>query len=216
MEHESPRPVILVERERRANPVSVLLRLLGLLALVLLVALLALLLVLASNLAGVGSVADSLGGRARGALDSAAAGLERAAQNVGDRFDPAHPPRGLMTQDTEFAELTRVPAGGTLGSTVTRALMLVEVRSRPAAANPDAAEYAVLQSALITPRETRVFGLTVRRSEDRATHYLYKGESLRVGDAYYRVNWVSATSNEIAVVRYRTPNPAAPLKVQVD
>jgi hypothetical protein len=200
----------------RADPFGIALRLLGLLALLMLIALLALMLVLASNIAGMGSVGDNLTGRARGYIDSAAELLQRAARDVGDRFDPSHPPRNPMAHDTEFVALTRVPVGGVIGRTATRSVTLVEVRQQPTPPGPDAAEYAVLESALLTSRATSILGVSVLRNDERATHFVYKGESFRLGAAYYRVNWVSVGSNEVAVAQYRALDPNAALKFQTD
>ncbi len=95
-------------------------------------------------------------------------------------------------------------------------MTLVDIRSRSDAVSPNEADFAVVESALITPRETRVLGLPVFRDDGRRLHYLYKGESFRLGDAYYKVNWVSAEPPELAVAQYRSPDPAVPLKVDLD
>jgi hypothetical protein len=212
----SSRPVIVIERDRGVGPFGILLRLFAALALLLLIALLAVLVLLASSLAGVGQVGDNLGGRAQGALGSLSSALTRAQQTVTDRFDPSHPPREVLPYDTEFVDFAREPVGSVVGQTETQALSLVDVRPRSAAANANEAEYAVLESALLGPRETRILGLTVFRDEGRQIFYVYKGESFRLGDAYYKVNWVSETPPEIALGRYRAPYPETALKFQLD
>jgi len=208
--------VILLETTRGRDPLGVLLRILGALALLLAVALLALLVLFAANFAGVGRAGEDFSNRARGAIESTSAVVQRTVQGVTDRFDPAHPPRDTLAYDAEFAELLLVPSGGVIAEGPAHALILVDGRLRPDAATPNEADLAIVESRLITPRETVVLGITVRRDEERSTHYLYKGESFRVGGVYYKVNWVSASPPEIAVARYRAPNPGVPLKFELD
>lgn len=79
---------------------------------------------------------------------------------------------------------------------------------------PDSAVYAVLHSALREPRETKVLGVTIRSTRDEQDHVLYKGETLRIGRRLYKVNWVSAERQQIALVAYRDQDRVtAPLEV---
>lgn len=213
---ESLRPVIVIERNRGAGALGIVLRVLGALALLLLVALLGVVLLFASSFGGVGRVGDDLGSRARSAASSASDAAQRTGQSVADRFDAAHPPRGGISYDIEFAEFTRVSMGSSFGRSNTHVLTLVDVRTRPDAVSANDAEYAVVESALVAPREPRILGVTVFSDVDRQTQYLYKGESFRLGEAYYKVNWVSVAPPEIAVVRYRAPDPGLPLKFELD
>jgi len=213
---EPLRPVIVLEANRAPNPLAVLARVLGVIALLLLVALLALLVVLTTNLLAIGRVGDDFGSRARSAVDSAGATLQRSAQRVTDRFDPAHLPREPLVYDAEFSELAMTAAGGDIAQGASHALRLVEIRSRSDTPDPNETDFAVVESRLVAPRETRVLGVTVLRDEDRGAHYLYKAESFRVGDAYYKVNWIGAAPPEIAVARYRHAEPNVPLKIALD
>lgn len=208
-------PVVIVERPTpRRDPLDRALRLLMGIALLLGVALLGTLLlltVLVANQAGV------LGRQLGGGLESAATVLGRAIQSTADRLDPAHPPRDPLVQDTEFSELRRVSAGQELGRAGGYVLTLTAIRKRAGASTADEAQYAVILRRLETPREQRVLGITVRQDWDEAEYVLYKGESFRLGRAYYKVNWLSVEQQDLAIGRYRTPDTVtAPLKIELD
>jgi len=211
-----PQPVILLETKRSPNLLGLLIRLLGAAVLLLLVTLLTILVVIITNLAGIGRVGDDLGGRARNAVDSAGATLQRSAQRVTDRFDPAHLPREPLAYDAEFSQLATTTVGSDIVQGSSHVLTLVEIRSRSDTSDPNETNFAVVESRLVTPRETTVLGVTVLRDEERRTDYLYKAESFRVGDAYYKVNWIAAAPPEIAVARYRYADSNVALKIALD
>jgi hypothetical protein len=134
-------------------------------------------------------------------------------QELTDLVDPAHPPRQPLSHDVEFGAWTRVSVGGVVAASEKHQLTLAEVRRRADAAG-DYASYAVVRQRLDTPRVTRIFDIPIRVDTGEVSHVIYKGESFRVGDAIYKVNWVSQDPAEIAVAQYRQPrNAPATLKI---
>jgi hypothetical protein len=170
------------------------------------------------GLVGVGGRAtQGVGERIGGALERGAGAVTGAVQAARDVADPAHPPREPLAQDSELDELIRLDAGATVDGSAERVVTFAEVRRRDNPENPDAAVYAVLRSALRTPRETRVLGMVVRTTRDEQEHYLYKGESFRLGRRLFKVNWVSLERRQMAIGAYRDPDRVtAPLKIALD
>ena len=71
----------------------------------------------------------------------------------------------------------------------------------------------MIHAELRKPRETRLLGQVVRSDSDPHDYVLYKGETWRISNALYRVNWVSQDENAIAGATYRNPDSvSAPLK----
>jgi hypothetical protein len=125
------------------------------------------------------------------ALERGVSAAASAAQRVTDTFDPAHPPRQVLVQDSEIDELLRLSVGAEAPGSTTRTLTVAPIQRQVAPAGQDAAIYAVLHGELRTPAETKVLGMTVRSTRDPQDYYLYKGETIRIGQKLYRVNWVS-------------------------
>jgi hypothetical protein len=159
------------------------------------------------------AIGESIGN----ALERGASAATSAAQRVTDQFDPAHPPRTALTQDSEIDELLRLNVGADVPGSATRSLSVASIQRRAEPNGQDAAIYAVLHGELRTPQETKVLGLTVRTTRDPQDFYLYKGETVRIGQKLYKVNWVSMERQQVALVVYREQDRvAAPLKAQID
>ena len=194
---------VLSPQPPRRDLLDIALRLLAGLAMLFLVALLAVLLTVVGGLTGGGSpLGGALGDVGRVAA-RAGADAERLTRGVVDNLDPAHPPRGALSQDAEFDELRIVPPGHALGTTREYVLSVAEIRKREGTTSFAEAQCVVVHRQLQTPRETRILGQVVHVDRGEADYYLYKGESFRLGCAYYKVNWVSVERQEVAIARYR-------------
>jgi hypothetical protein len=123
---------------------------------------------------------------------------------VRDAFDPTHPPRDALRQDTEFDALRIIGVGEALEGSDQSRLELVRITKRADARDPTAAQYAVLRRALVTPQPRRVVGVPLGEDRGEQEHYLYQGQSFRLGSHYYKVNWVSVDRQQVAVARYRS------------
>ncbi|HEY7060508.1 MAG TPA: hypothetical protein VII06_03445 [Chloroflexota bacterium] len=141
-------------------------------------------------------------------LDSAVgrAGQVAAAsgQAVRDAFDPSHPPREALRQDTEFDALLVVGLGEALGATNDSRIELARLAKRDDATSPATAQYAVARRELLTPQPRRVLGLPIGEDRGEREHVLYQGQSFRLGTHYYKVNWVSLDRQQVAIARYRS------------
>jgi hypothetical protein len=124
-------------------------------------------------------------------------------RDLTDRLDPAHPPRQPLKQDVEFNAWTRVPVGAAVATSASNQLTLVEVRRRGGDASGELTHYAVVRQRVGTPQVTTILGIPIRLGNGDTTHVLYKGESFQLGEAYYKVNWVSVDPAEVAVAEYR-------------
>lgn len=159
-----------------------------------------------------GQVAGGLGSRLSGAADTTGQAVGRVQQALQDATDPQHPPVGL-TYDTEFASLQVTRIGEPLPGGQDYALTLANITRRPNAGSPDVAQYATVHAELRHPRETRLLGQLIRTDADPHDHAVYKGESFRIGQTVYRVNWVSDADHAMAITAYRSPDTiSAPLK----
>ncbi len=150
-----------------------------------------------------GNVTSGVGARVSSALEQGAAAATAIGQRAADTFDPAHPPRATLSQDVEIDELLRVSAGGDVAGSTTRTITVSAIQRRADAANADAALYATLHSELRQPNDTKVLGVTVRSTKEPRDDYVYKGETVRIGTKLYKVNWISAERQQIALVAYR-------------
>ena len=163
-----------------------------------------------------GRLAGGLGGGMTDAAGQAQRAAAEVAQSVRDATDPTHPPSGL-TYDNEFSTLQTFRVGDTLPGGRDYRLSVSAIRRRDGADSSDTALYAVLHAELRQPRETRLLGQLIRSDADPHDHYVYKGESLRIGQMLYRVNWVSQEDGGLALASYRRPDQvSAPLKVQYE
>jgi hypothetical protein len=96
-------------------------------------------------------------------------------------------------------------------------LTLQTIRRREGSDSPETALYAVVHAELRQPRETRILGQLVRADRDAHDHVVYKGESFRIGQTLYRVNWISQEEGSLAAGAYRRPDTVtAPLKFEYD
>lgn len=155
-----------------------------------------------------GGVSTSVSGAAAQA-SRAVGGAQQALQNL---TDPNHPPTGL-SYDTEFSSLDVWHVGDGLPGGTQYVLTVRSIERRSGADSPDTALYAVIHAELRQPRETRLLGQLLRSDSDPHDHVLYKGQSFRVGQAMYRVNWVSQDERALAAGRYRAPDTVgAPLQ----
>lgn len=159
----------------------------------------------------------ALGEQIGGAFERGAGVVGAAGQRVADAFDPAHPPRQALSQDAEIDELLRVAVGGPVSGSSTRTVTLASIQRQAAPTGPDSAVYAVLHSELREPQETKVLGVTIRTSREPQDAYLYKGETVRIGQRLYKVNWVSVERQQLALIAYREQDRVtAPLKAEID
>jgi hypothetical protein len=148
-----------------------------------------------------GGVGQRLGGAAAEA-SRAVSGAQQALQNV---TDPNRPPTGL-TYDTEFSSFNVVHVGEHFAGGNEYQLSLQSIRRRDGAESPESAQYASIRAELRQPRETRLLGQLIRTDSDAHDHVVYKGETFRIGGAFYRVNWISDAERAIAVATYRSPD----------
>lgn len=212
------RPVIVSPAPAPRGPLDAASRLVGLLVkLALLLILLAILWAIVS-VVGVGLRAPTTVGEQVGAALERGAGVAAAiGQRVADTFDPAHPPRSALAQDVEIDELLRLNVGAEVPGAATRTVTVQSIERRADAESPDAAVYAVLHSELKVPEETKVLGVTVRSSREPRDHYLYKGETIRIGKRLYKANWISIERQQVALVAYRDQDRVtAKLKAEID
>ncbi|MFN8635625.1 MAG: hypothetical protein U0893_17395 [Chloroflexota bacterium] len=218
---EPPAPaerVIVSRRAAAPSPLDSLSRGIGLLLkLTLLLILLAILWGVVS-LIGAGIRAPAaIGDQIGGALERGAGLIGAAGQHVADAFDPSHPPRQALAQDVEIDQLLRVDVGSQVVGSATREITLASVQRRADPSGPDGAVYAVLHAELREPQETKVLGVTVRSTRDPKDVYLYRGETIRIGRALYKVNWVSVERQQLALVAYRDQDRVtASLKAELD
>ena len=158
-----------------------------------------------------------------GQVAGAGGQVQRAAQSVADAgrqllesTDPARPPTGL-TYDTEFASLSVVHVGASLGDAQQYVVTLTGIQRRAGSDSPDTALYATVHAELRQPRETKLLGQVIRSDRDPHDYVLYKGEAFRLGPTVYRVNWVSDQDQAIAIAAYRHPDAVTqPLKFSLD
>lgn len=206
-----------VVRPRR-DPLNVASGLVGLALKLTWLAILLALLVGLLGLIGVGGrPAATVGDRVGAAFQQGVNALGAAAQQARDAFDPTHPPRTALAQDTEIDELLRVGVGQELAGAGTRTVTLVSVQRREGADGPDTAVYATLKSELRVPDETKVLGVTLRSTRDPREHHLYRGETFRIGTRLYKVNWVSIERQQAAIAAYRDQDRVtAPAKFAID
>ena len=206
-----------VVRPRR-DPLGIASGLVGLALKLTWLAILLALLVGLLGLIGVGgrptaTVGDTVGA----AFQQGVNALGAAAQQARDAFDPAHPPRGVLALDTEIDELARVGVGQEIAGSATRTVTLTSIQRREGADSPDTAVYATLTSELRVPDETKVLGVTLRSTRDPREHHLYRGETFRIGNKLYKVNWVSVERQQAAIVAYRDQDRVtAPTKFVIE
>ncbi|MCC7367496.1 MAG: hypothetical protein IT306_03680 [Chloroflexi bacterium] len=216
--HDAARPIIFQPAPRPRSALDTVSRGIGLLLRLTMLLILGAVLWGVVSFVGAGMRAPAAIGEGIGnAIERGAGVAAAAAQRVTDTFDPAHPPRQALAQDAEIDELLRLNIGGEIQGSTTRSITLASIQRRAEPTGQDSAIYAVLHSELRQPQETKVLGVTVRSTRDPQDHYLYKGETVRIGARLYKVNWVSMERQQLALVAYREQDRvAAPLKAQVD
>ena len=156
------------------------------------------------------SASGQLAQRLSGALQRTGQGFATAGQTVADAFNPTHPPRYAISQDTELAALSTMRIGETVGVSRDYDFALAGIRRREdASGNPDVAQYGILQRRYKTPRETKILGVTVRVDRGEQQYVLDRGETFRIGGTLYKVNWISASEQQMAVAVYRNPDQFA-------
>ncbi|MBV9119628.1 MAG: hypothetical protein JOZ39_02890 [Chloroflexi bacterium] len=156
------------------------------------------------------TVSGSLDQRLSGAFQRTGQSLTAAGQAVSDVFNPTHPPRYAISQDTEFASLRTISIGDALGQSDEFTYTLMDIRRREdASGNPDFAQYAVIQRQYRVPRETKLLGITVHVDRGEQQYILDRGETFRLGDELNKVNWISAAERRLAVASYRHPDEFA-------
>lgn len=151
--------------------------------------------------------AGQLGQRLGGAWQQTGHGVAAAGQAVADAFNPTHPPRYSISQDTELASLTTLQVDSSIGDSRDYQFTLGAIRRRDdGSSNPDFAQYAQLNRQYKVPRETKILGLTIRVDRGEQQFILDRGVSFRIGAKLYKVNWISATDQQIALGVYRNPD----------
>jgi hypothetical protein len=218
VDRDGPAPIVVTQVPRPAGVLDLLSRGIGALIklTVLLILLAGLWAIVTTVNAGIRAPA-AIGEQIGGAIERGANAAGAVGQRVADTFDPAHPPRQALPQDVEIDELLRVNVGGQVAGSNTRELTVASIQRRADPSGPDGAVYAVLHGELRTPKETTVFGVSVRSTRDPQDYYLYKGETIRIGQKLYKMNWVSLERQQIALISYREQDRVtAPLKAEID
>jgi hypothetical protein len=203
---------------RTRDPLGTASRVAGLLVKLTLLAILVAILVAGLSLLGVGGrTTAGLGEQIGAAIERSSGAVGNVAQTIRDATDPAHPPRGPITYDTEFAELATYRVGAEIPGAAERTIIVSRLERRTDAPAPDTAAYAVIHTELRSPRETRVLGILVRSDREPRDLFLYKGESIRVGRKLYKVNWLSLEQQQIGLAAYRQPDQVTgALKLETD
>lgn len=156
------------------------------------------------------SSAGQLSQRLSGAWLQTQQGFASVGQVLIDAFNPTHPPRYPISQDTEFSSLSTVRVGDNLGDSGQYQFRLAAIRRRDAASGkPDFAQYALLQRQYKVPRETKVFGFTVYVDRGEQQYVLDRGVTFRIGKMLYKVNWISGADQQLAAATYRNPDQFA-------
>jgi hypothetical protein len=181
---------------------------LGVVALALMLATLLVLLAVVDRLGAAPRALADFGSQASAASAGAARVVGQTAQSARDALDPTHPPRGQLQLDAELEELRVVGVGAAVADNPERQLTLSRVEKRVGADSPETAQYAVVADRLRTPRETRVLGIVVSRSDDAKEHVLYRAQLFRVGQTLYKVNWVAFEGQRVAIGRLRSAEGA--------
>lgn len=204
--------------ERRRDWLALTSRTVGLLVKLTFLAILLVVLIGLLDVVGVGGrTTTGVGESLSAAFAGGTRAVAGAVQSVRDLGDPAHPPRGPLTQDTELDELMRLDVGSQVLGSADRTVIVTSVGRREDADSPDASIFAVVHTELRQPREVRIFGVVVRTDTEPRDHYLYKGETFRVGRRLYKVNWVSLDRQQVAIGAYREPDRVtAPRKLEAD
>ena len=165
------------------------------------------------------SATSALGGVTGGldrSLETARSAVAAASQGLADLTDPTHPPREGVVQDTEFDSLRKVRIGETIGEAGGYRFSLKETRLREASSPAEYRQYAVIHRELITPKSRSVLGVPVGTDREEADFYLDRGELFQIGATLYKVNWVSASQQQVALVTLRYPDQAAgPIEFRV-
>jgi hypothetical protein len=163
-------------------------------------------------LVGVASLAGGpwqpMSDRLGAAVSRAGAVALGAGQTAADLLDPRHPPREALPLDAEFDVLTVVSVGAPVGATGVSRVELASIVKRADAASDATAQYAVVRRTLVEPQARRVVGVPVGTDRGEHEHYLYRGQSFRLGPHYYKVNWVSLDRQQVAIARYRSADGA--------
>lgn len=152
------------------------------------------------------SATGGIGGRVSGALSGTGQALSAAKQTIGDLFNPTHPPRYAISQDTELSSLMTIGPGQDVGQSRQYVFRLSAIHVRDNAGSSAFADYAVLDRQYITPKTTSLFGITLRVDRGQRQYVLDRGETFRIGQVLYKVNWISASQNRMALGTYRYPD----------
>jgi len=162
-----------------------------------------LVLLLAWNFVG---VPGQIGQRVGPALERTGQALRSASQDVADVFNPTHPPRYSISQDTEFSALQVFRGGDIIGDSRDYTFALAAIRHRDDAGSADFAEYALLNRQYKVARETKLLGITVRTDRGEQQFILDRGVTFRIGSRLYKVNWLAAGEQQVAIGMYRDPD----------
>ena len=161
-------------------------------------------------------LAGGVGAQLSGASDQASRAVSGAQQALQNVTDPNRPPSGL-SYDTEYTSLLTWRVGERLPDGAQYVLSVQSIRRRDGTDSPDTGLYAIVHAELRQPRETRLLGQLLRTDSDAHEHVVYKGESFRIGRAWYRVNWISQEASAMAAGVYRHPDAvSSPLKFEYD
>jgi len=166
-------------------------------------AVLGLVLLLALNFVG---VSGQLGQRVGAAVERTGQVLGTAAQGISDAFDPTHPPRYPISQDAEFSALQIVHTGEAVGDSQDYTFTVAAIRHRDNAGTAEFSEFAELNRQYKVPRETKILGITIRTDRGEQQFTLDRGVTFRIGTRLFKVNWISATDQQLALAVYRSPD----------
>ncbi len=153
-------------------------------------------------------LATGVGQTVQDAGRSIAAAAGALVQESQDARDPLHPPRYAIQQDPRFDQLRVFQPGDILGEAGGYRYAIGAIAERSDVSDPLQRTYARIHRALITPKVTSLFGITIRRDDDARDYALYQGQQFTLNGRDYKVNWLSSADNQLSAVRFRDEGTA--------
>ena len=150
-----------------------------------------------------------LSGRLDRSLETARGAMAAAGQRLSDLADPTHPPREGIVLDTEIDSFRKAAVGEVLGEAGGYRFTLQETRLREAAGPAEHRQFAVIHRERLAPKARSVLGVPLPADREEADFYLDQGELFQIGSVLFKVNWVSASQQQMALTTLRYPDQAA-------
>ena len=177
---------------------------------------LATMMLIAGTLASTGEALGGMSSRLDRSLEAARGAVTAAGQRLSDATDPTHPPREGVVQDTEIDSFRKVTVGEVLGEAGGYRFTLKEIRLREAASPAEYRQFAVIHRERLAPKARSVLGVPLPADREEADFYLDRGELFQIGPVLFKVNWVSASQQQLALTTLRYPDQAAgPIEFRV-